>query len=72
MSFVLDFLGKKTIVYAIGHYLDPRFKDQFVSNRIEFTAKIETWIKSEVNLDESSDPAIQIEAVEQGEKLKYK
>uniref|UniRef100_A0A914HQX0 HAT C-terminal dimerisation domain-containing protein n=1 Tax=Globodera rostochiensis TaxID=31243 RepID=A0A914HQX0_GLORO len=32
-------------IYAVAHYLDPRFKDQFVPNRLEFVSKIHSWIK---------------------------
>uniref|UniRef100_A0A183C515 Zinc finger BED domain-containing protein 4 n=1 Tax=Globodera pallida TaxID=36090 RepID=A0A183C515_GLOPA len=31
-------------IYAVAHYLDPRFKDQFVPNRLEFVSKILSWI----------------------------
>lgn len=52
-------------IYAISHYMDPRFKDQFVANRIEFSAKIELWLKAEVNFNEENE-ALPVEVVENG------
>ena len=37
-------------IYAVAHYLDPRFKDQFVPNRLQFVSKIHSWIKSDILL----------------------
>uniref|UniRef100_A0A914HLY0 Glutathione S-transferase n=1 Tax=Globodera rostochiensis TaxID=31243 RepID=A0A914HLY0_GLORO len=41
-------------IYAVAHYLDPRFKDQFVPNRLEFASKIHSWIKSDILLPTNS------------------
>uniref|UniRef100_A0A914HN67 RING-type domain-containing protein n=1 Tax=Globodera rostochiensis TaxID=31243 RepID=A0A914HN67_GLORO len=41
-------------IYAVAHYLDPRFKDQFVPNRLEFVSKIHSWIKSDILLPTNS------------------
>jgi hypothetical protein len=35
--------------------LDPRFKDQFVSNRIEFVSNVESWIMAEIGTNENKN-----------------
>uniref|UniRef100_A0A915MYW9 Transposase n=1 Tax=Meloidogyne javanica TaxID=6303 RepID=A0A915MYW9_MELJA len=40
-------------VCAVSHYLDPRFKDQFVSNRPDFLFKITYWIKIAADSNEN-------------------
>nr|CAD2196897.1 unnamed protein product [Meloidogyne enterolobii] len=43
---------EKMKVFAVAHYLDPRFKDQFVSNRLDFLSKITNWIKIAADFNE--------------------
>uniref|UniRef100_A0A183BUP4 Peptidase_M14 domain-containing protein n=1 Tax=Globodera pallida TaxID=36090 RepID=A0A183BUP4_GLOPA len=49
-----DGYGYNNSIYAVAHYLDPRFKDQFVPNRLEFVSKIHSWIKSDILLPTNS------------------